>query len=100
MLDPEDPFEREVRWLAHLREGEDYHRRITEQLSRRGADASNEQNMYEAIRSFRLGVEAKLPPPHLPLPKVPSLWTMLEDIGADEKYLTYRILSQFTHGTH
>jgi hypothetical protein len=100
MLDPSDPFAREVRWLAHVKEGEQYYKRMAEQLDRLGADSAGMQSVYENIRDFRLAVEAKLPSPHSPLPKIPGPAKMLETMsGMQDKYVAYMVMSQYTHGT-
>jgi hypothetical protein len=39
MLDPDDPSAREVRWLAHFREADEYYKRMADQFARQGVDA-------------------------------------------------------------
>jgi Family of unknown function (DUF5677) len=100
ILESEDPFAREVRWLAHMKEGEEYYKRMAGQFTRLGADASDWQRSYETIRDIRLAIEAKLPPPHAPLPKAPGVWQMVKELGVEEKYVLYTMSSQYIHGTH
>ena len=100
LLYPSDPFERESRWLVHLRTEENAHikwARLVEQL---GGDAESSIRLSDQFRSFREGVSAKLPPGTPTLDKVPDLRAMLRSLGEERKYLYYMRLSQFTHGSH
>lgn len=94
MLDPEDPFKREVRWLTHLRTEEDFHRKIANEI---GQSASNRADL---IGSFRTSVERKLPPKYQLLKQLPNFREMLISIGEERKYSLYIILSQYIHSTH
>jgi hypothetical protein len=96
---PDDPFEREVRWLAHLQTDEDYHRKIASRLAKFGKGEADD-NVAETIRQFRIAVAAKLPPGLTPLTQLPNLYQMLESMGEERKYLMYILGCQFTHATH
>lgn len=99
MAAPDEPFEREVRWLAHLQSEEDYYMKMASHLAKAGyGDA--EQKIAETIRHFRNDVTAKLPPGYAPLKQLPSLYQMLESLGEERKYLPYIIGCQYVHGTH
>ena len=81
MITPNDPFEREVRWLAHLQEEE----RIQERLARKvvpfGGDPTHFNKHRDQLRNFRTGVVSALPPGYAELPGDPSVEQMLESIG-------------------
>jgi hypothetical protein len=103
MLAPEDPFHREVRWLAHLESEEEYLRRCAGQFSKGGADGSQIAKFRDAegtIRTFRTQMTALLPKGYTPLAKMPNVYDMLESIGHPRKYLYYLIGCQHAHGTH
>jgi hypothetical protein len=99
MAAPDEPFEREIRWLAHLQSEEDYYLKIASQLTKLGhGDA--EQKTGETIRRFRNDVAAKLHAGYTPLKQLPNLYQMLESLGEERKYLMYITGCQFAHGTH
>lgn len=102
MLDPEAPFERERRWLAHLENSERLHTNLAGTLSRAGFrdEAERNRRLAEGIRSFRLGVIAELPEGISPPEKLPKLERMVSELGREERYLPYRIASQYAHATH
>jgi hypothetical protein len=55
-----DPFERETRWLAHLKTEEEYLRRIIRELVLIGADPTLNQNRLSSIQNFRQAVSTAL----------------------------------------
>src|SRR5437879_3921364 len=61
MVTPSDPFEREVRWLAHLEEEARMHERIAGKVARFGGNPTYFENQRDSIRSFRTGVVGLLP---------------------------------------
>ena len=99
MTAPEDPFQREVRWLAHLQSEEDYFNKLAAQLGKLGSGDA-QQKIADQIREFRIQVAAKLPNGVTPLTRMPNLYQMLESLQETEKYLAYIIGCQFSHGTH
>jgi hypothetical protein len=105
MLKPTNVFEREARYLAHLASEENYYRRNGELIENNGAIVENEdaaewKKAEQAIKDFRCGIEAMLPPPVKPLKKLPTFRAMLVDLGLEYIYREYIHLSQFSHGTH
>jgi hypothetical protein len=102
MLAPEDPFNREVRWLAHLQSEEDFLRKAAD-LSDRGGpseDAAKNRSRAEQFRDFRTQFIAKLPTGYCPLVKLPNMFEMLDSVGEAHKYLIYVWGCQYAHGTH
>jgi hypothetical protein len=100
LLHPSQPFEREVRWLALMREDEDFRRRAAEICVQHGADPSSHETLLRVLAEFRESVAQLLPPGHSQLKAVPTLRGMLADLARDSDYLRYIELSQFSHGTH
>src|ERR1700691_3210409 len=56
MVTPDDPFDRELRWLAHLQEEERMHKRIAGKVERLGGNPSGFQQRHDSIHAFRMGV--------------------------------------------
>ncbi len=98
MLRPEDPFEREVRWLLHLRTARDHCRK----LEQNPHVPSNLQQEYGArgtsYEDFKAEVERLLSEDGYPTPaRIPSAWDMVKDIGQPSLYVFYVLLSAYTH---
>ena len=100
MVTPDDPFEREVRWLAHLQEEERMHERIAGRVAQFGGNPASFQQQRDNIRAFRTGVIDVLPPGYTPLPGNPSVEQMLGDIGQKRVYSIYTLLAAYVHGSH
>ncbi len=103
LLDPDEPFERERRWLTHLRDTERFYTASADAylLAGETEGARRAADVAEAHRQFRLGVEAKLPA-HVEAParRLPTLRDMAAELGREERYFVYRIASQHAHATH
>lgn len=100
IVQPEDPFHREVRWLAHLAEEERMHKAISGSVAKHGGDPSYFKQRYEQIRDFRTGVARLLPAGYSELPGNPSVEQMLENLAQKQTYSIYRLLAQYVHGGH
>lgn len=100
MLEPEEPFNREVRWLAQLQTEENYYDRISRRMNELGIDNQHAINNRDVISEFRIGVTERLPEPYKPLERLPDLSKMMAEVGEADKYPTYMFLSQYMHGTH
>ncbi len=94
LLDPGDPFEREVRWLAHLKTEEVFHRKMAKEMGKPTFSQA------DAIENFRISIEKLLPSKYQLIKHLPNLRDMLSSIGEERKYTIYIILSQYIHGTH
>jgi len=99
MAASDDPFEREVRWLAHLQGEEEYYLKMASKLKKFG-HGDDEKKTGETIRRFRNDVASKLPASYKPLKQLPNLYQMLESLGEERKYPMYIFGCQFAHGTH
>ena len=100
LLAPSDPFQREVRWLAHLQTEENYLDRVANRLQLMGIPSTECANQAAVARKFRLDVTQLLPRGYSPLKKIPNLEEMLASLGLKDRYLNYIEFSQFAHGTH
>lgn len=100
MVDADDPFVREARWLAHLQEEE----RVYERAAKRTADDSRDSSGFAAraadLKQLRLGITDKLPTGVSPLKGNPSMEDMLASLDGQHLYALYIYLSQFVHGGH
>lgn len=100
MLHPKDPFEREVRWLAHLKGNEEYLNRLIEAVKLSGQDSSQLAAEKREFESFRMGITALLPKQVAPLKQLPTFREMLHSIGEEHYYAQYATLSNYTHGNY
>ena len=100
MMSPADPFEREVRWVAHIRTEEEFLRRQF-QGSNSAYASSGTQEKYNSIRAFREAVTSLLEAKGYNCTlSVPNLRECLRSLGNERVYLIYPYLSQFAHGNH
>ena len=102
LVNADDPFDREARWLVHLASEERYHNRIANIADRLRLEwnVAGLRQQEKKIRDFRLSVEAKLPPHIRRLERSPSFDAMLAELGGEELYSFYVRLSQTAHGEH
>jgi len=100
MVQPDDPFQREVRWLAHLTEEARTHDRIAIKVDKFGGDAEFFRSQAKLLESFRKGVAMRLPAGVAELAGNPSVEAMLESVGQTKVYSVYTLLAAYVHGTH
>ena len=93
LLAPDEPFEREVRWLAHLENEVNVRKRLEGALGQDDTGSST-------VRAFSAAVRDKLSPGTLVPTQVPKFDALLKAVGAAEKYSVYTYLSQSAHATH
>jgi Family of unknown function (DUF5677) len=99
LVDVDDPFDREARYLAYLAAEERYLKRISGRLVDQEI-ASKLVQREQTIRNFRLGVTSQLPQRIRQLPGTPSFEEMLTTLGGESIYPMYIMLSQAIHGEH
>lgn len=92
LLSPDDPFEREARWITHALNEADARRRIERFLG-------DGQEGGKIVENFALAVKDRLPSGYEPPKNLPNIRNMLESLGLGEKYLVYIRSSQYSHGT-
>jgi hypothetical protein len=100
LLHPEDLMEREIRWLAHVKEEERVLERLTKSPAVGDQVATNLGKQLRQLKDFRTGVASKLPDGYRELPGNPSMDQMLQDLGQPHLYGAYIMLAQFVHGGH
>ena len=100
IVQPDDPFDREVRWLAYLAEEERMLKAIGEGAAKRGGNPASFEERHRQIRDFRMGVARALPADYSELPGNPGVEQMLENLGQKQTYTLYRVLAQYVHGGH
>lgn len=96
IVDADDCFEREARWLVHLEEDERFNRRA----AKRTQSPNSFNETADTIQQFREGVTRRMPG-HVELLKGnPTLEEMSRSIGGELLYSLYIYLSQYVHGCH
>jgi len=100
LVDPEDPYDREARYLVQLHSEERYLQRLAKRFDAAGISSSNLHVREGQIREFRLAVTAALPAGVRRLSGTPSFDEMLAAIGGGKIYAFYILLSQYGHGEH
>lgn len=100
MVQPSDPYDREVRWVAHVKDDARLNEQVTTRVTKSGGDPRMFQERGATLRDFANKVAAKLPAGYSELPGNPSVESMLEDIGTKHMYPIYSILSAYIHGGH
>lgn len=93
MLQPDDPFEREGRWLLHLESETSIRSRISKLFSK-------EQENVGKVADFAAKVRAALPAGTSVPKALPKFDRLLDAVGLPEKYIAYAYLSQTAHATH
>ncbi len=95
LLHPANVFDREARFLAHLSEDERTWKRCGRYSKVEKFEAAS-----VLISQFRMEVEQALPPGTLLLKGIPKLSEMLKELGEEQRYTAYILLSQQVHGSH
>ncbi len=99
LVDADDHFVREARWLVHLEEEERAHERSAARKDDLPSAAGIREQSLQ-IRAFRAQVAQRMPKHVQLLKRNPSFDEMLKGLGAGEAYPLYIYLSQFMHGGH
>lgn len=101
MLQPIDPFEREARWLQHLRSASEQFARLerdsTIHEDGRGA-FSKQKKIVEGFANHVAGM--LMAQKYDVASKIPSMWDMLKDLGDRHLYSRYVLLSAFVHSNY
>lgn len=100
MIQPDDPFNREVRWLAHIREEERLREAIVKAAEKNGGNTAVLETHYRELRDFRMAVSQALPQAYSELSGNPGVEAMLETVNQKRMYSLYRLLAQYVHGGH
>jgi hypothetical protein len=101
MVNADDPFVRETRWLVHLASEERYCKRVADKLAANtNVDVAGLRAREKQLRQFRSQVKALLPAGIEPILRMPTFDQLLEDVGGIRLYPLYILLSQSAHGEH
>lgn len=98
MVDCDDPFDRELRWVAHLRSEERAWERAAKHSIAAGESGEWAITRHDQIKAFRLAVEQAFPHGYVQLPGLPSTEAMTSTLHDQRLYLMYTFMSQFMHG--
>lgn len=98
LLEPDDPYEREARWLARLREGARFYGSVADRLDQLGGSADSIRAMGGSIDDFATDVSNRMPNNVNAVPGIPSADALIGTVP--DRYLTYKMGSQYVHGTH
>lgn len=98
MLGPEDPFEREVRWILHLRTARDHCRKLAQNVHILPQFRKQYEGRGSSYESFMTDIEQMLNERGYSTPaKVPKVWDMVNDLDEPQLYVFYILLSAYTH---
>ena len=98
MLRPIDPYEREVRWVMHLRSATEHFTKLERNKYTPKELATAYGNQRESFEEFDAAISKLLTERGYTLPKqAPNLWEMLKDIEDPHLYQFYIVLSAYTH---
>lgn len=100
MVQPNDPYDREINWLVHIREEARLNKQISDNVIKSGGDARIFQERASTLRDFADEVAAALPAGYAELPRNPRVEDMLETIEQGKIYPFYRLLAAYVHGGH
>jgi hypothetical protein len=95
MLQPDDRYEAECRWLAFLDEWESTERKLVQEVP---DHAELHTTRAQVIKDFREGVIRALPSGYRP-PRMPNFRDILIALDNPQMYRFYREGSQYVHGS-
>jgi hypothetical protein len=102
MLEPEDPFDREMRWLRTHYMRVKFYQDLARKASAMRRDGSAHVHTADYLAGFHDKVFEQLPQRYRSRyqPKeLPNTSQMLECLGEKDQYLHYMVASQYAHGT-
>lgn len=100
LVDEDEPFRREARWIAHYDGEISYSAKSSARMEQTGFDVSSRQSRAVQLRSFRDGVWSLLEERGVAAVQLPKFDRMLESIGGRDLYAIYMQASQYAHGGH
>jgi hypothetical protein len=96
LLVPDDPFEREGRWIGWYKANERFHRKIADNLGLISPQLAEPlKQAAEHHSKWRTSIAARLP--HGKVTEKPSMPNILKELDFLHLYLCYRGLSQVVH---
>ncbi len=98
MLRPVDPYEREVRWVLHLRSATEHYAKLERSTCIPKETAAAYGLRRQSYEEFGADISKLLCERGYSLPKqAPNIWEMVKDIGEPNLYHFYILLSAYTH---
>jgi len=98
MLHPIDPFERETRWVLHLKSGADQWSKFEKSPVVSDFWRAKFGQQKQALDTFGREISDLLTKEGYTTPgKSPNLWEMLKELGQPELYMFYVGMSAFAH---
>ena len=100
LVDCDEPFEREGRWLGFIDEEVFSRKRAARHFGQHGHTEASTENQVEAdeLENYRNAVAQLLPKAYAPR-RLPKFDAMLAETKTNVNYAIYVIGSQYTHGT-
>lgn len=98
LVDCDDPMDRELRWVQHLRSEERAWSRTAGHLRKAGQDPTWASSNADRTKAFREHVEKAFPAGYVQLPGSPSVEEMIETLHEKRLYTMYTFMSQYMHG--
>lgn len=100
LLLPDNPFEREARWLAHLKSEELMWERLARIARATGEPVADYSSRAQQLYAFRSGVADRLREHTDSQSELPNLRDALKEQQMERRYVAYVLYSQFVHGGH
>lgn len=101
LVNAADPYEREARWVAHLRGEHEYLSRQAKEIELKGKAASANQKRIDAFKAMGDGVASLLAERgYSKVSAVPNFRELLRTLSEERTYMLYMALSQTTHASH
>jgi hypothetical protein len=98
MLRPVDPYEREVRWVLHLRSATEHCSKLERSTYTPKDTAAAYGRRRQSYEKFDTDISKLLSERGHSIPKqAPNIWEMLKNIGDPHLYQFYILLSAYTH---
>ncbi|WP_296578080.1 DUF5677 domain-containing protein [Phreatobacter sp.] len=98
LISPEDPFERECRYIAHLERDISARTRIAQ---RKGDEFIQQDRENDAIKEFYESLKTALAEQgYVHIPRMPKIVVMISDVFGRDMAQHYIHASQYAHGGH
>lgn len=100
ILLPNDNFIKETRYVAYLETECEYLERVSKNLGGTEERINNILNTKQKVNEFKTDLSKLLNDKGYSIPKFPNVKEILKELNAEQKYLFYVMLSQYTHFSH
>lgn len=100
LLAPDDDFDREARWLAHLKTEIAFLDKCDKALQERSNSETKFYRAKNSLQEFHDDVSDLLPATTSRIKQTPNVYDMLKILGEEERYSMYFTACQYSHSTH